>query len=173
MSFYFYVLFQFTCLLLLFYFCQRYFYRPPYGVWREGYVFSISVFPQGGGLPVVQNFVTRYPTVLVREGGTCSSEFCHQMSHCSGCGGCPEFFQFFFFKFFFQLCFEGWGERGWGPEMLFSKFSNFFWGGLDFTLLEYPPPPVLPKNKFWNFCLFVFLQKKIFFLFFSQFFFFK
>ena len=48
----------------------------------EGNVFSLSVNRGGGGVPVVKIFATRCPTDLAGVGGgTCSLDFCHQISH--------------------------------------------------------------------------------------------
>ena len=94
---------------------------------RAKVMFSDCLFTGGGA--VVQNFAIRCPSDL--GGGTCSSEFCHQVSQWSVGGGGgriffpPKFFfqnfiffskNLFFFQFFFPtIFFRIWpgGGRSW------------------------------------------------------------
>ena len=105
-------------------------YRPPYGVWREDYVFSLSVH-RGGGLPVVQNFATRCPTDLFGGGPEFWSSECSEFLEFLGEGGevpnseCSEFLEFlggpnFFFWCYFWCHF--W--RGGGPKFFFSGVTS-------------------------------------------------
>ena len=65
-----------------------------------------------GGVPVVQTFATRCPTDLA-WGGTCSSDFCHQMSHLSGWGS----------KIFFSGVTSGVGGGGVPTQIFFFLVS--------------------------------------------------